>query len=80
MKFGMKWFVSGLVFSTVSIASADVVRNPIDYGVFLELLPSVWGLLRRGQWSGPVHIGDTFHVRVESVNTEKQQIELSIVM
>ena len=58
--------------------TSPVVRI-LDYGVFLELLPSVWGLLRRGQWSGPVHIGDTFHVRVESVNTEKQQIELSIV-
>ncbi len=36
MNFGMKWVVSGVVLFTVSAASAEVVRHPVNVGMSLE--------------------------------------------
>jgi small subunit ribosomal protein S1 len=57
---------------------APVVRV-MEYGVFVEIRPEIWGLLPKELLPCAFQVGDRLRVRVEEVDTERRKVGLSLL-
>jgi ribosomal protein S1 len=56
------------------------VISVMNYGRFVELKPGVRALLRPERSQGPLAVGDVVRVRVESVDPERETVEVAQVV